>query len=92
MASVSEPDDMLEPFHQRSEAHTKLMLHVIWWVVSQNDSNTTIYFNFEELRLKPSKHVTWIFSFSIYVPVQAIASLGIDCNNFRSLWEFFSIL
>ena len=92
VSSISEPDDVLEPFHQSSEAHTKLMLHVIWWIVSQNDSNTTIYFHFKELRLQPSKHITWILSFSINVPVQAVTSLGIDCNYFRSFWEFFSIL
>ena len=91
MSNGSEPYDILESLHQGSVAHTKLVLAVLWRVMSDQDSKAILSLDFEQLLLKPRELVAWILALTPDEIVERVAHICVVSNDARSIGHLLSI-
>jgi len=92
VACHCETNNVLVSFHEGSKTSSKLMLHVIWWVMGNNNSNASSSFNISQFLLKPSILATWIRTLSINEVILTISGLGIQSDQFGTFRNSFSVL
>jgi hypothetical protein len=87
----AESDDVLESLHEGSVSGTKLMLAVIWSVVSNHDGETFLSLNFKELLFEPCKVVAWVVPLTPGEPVEIVACLRVVGNDSGAGWQLLTV-